>query len=61
MEVTDIYDEEWRIGTEGGPYADTLRIHLPSDSDLLAQLMLLCMDADELSVSGSTTARLWWD
>ena len=61
VEVTDIYDEEWRIGTEGGPYADTLRVHLPSDSDLLAELMLLCMDADEFSVSGSTAARLWWD
>ena len=31
--VTNIYDEDWRIEAEGGPYADSLIIHLPQDSE----------------------------
>ena len=27
--VTGIYDEDWRIEAEGGPYADTLIVRLP--------------------------------
>lgn len=59
VEVTQIYDEAWRIAEEGGPYADTLLVHLPSD-ELLAPLTILCLDADEFFVRGNI-ARLWWD
>jgi hypothetical protein len=30
--VSHILDEEWRIQEEGGPYADTLIVMLPSDA-----------------------------
>jgi hypothetical protein len=31
--VTGVYDEEWRIELEGGPYADTLIVRLPSEPE----------------------------
>jgi hypothetical protein len=31
--VANLFEEEWRIAKEGGPYADTLIAVLPTDSD----------------------------
>jgi hypothetical protein len=65
--VTGIYDEDWRIESEGGPYADTPIIRLPSDPSLREGLFDLANE--EARKEGFVTERdtgqeellLWWD
>lgn len=65
--VTGIHDEEWRIDAEGGPYADTLIIHLPLDME---SRKILFEISNEEAVSegflpekdtGQEELLLWWD
>lgn len=65
--VTSIYDEDWRIKAEGGPYADTLIVHLPQDSEKRKKLFEISNDeavregfSPERDV-GQETLLLWWD
>jgi hypothetical protein len=65
--VTNIYDEDWRIEAEGGPYADTLIVHLPQDSEKRKKLFQISNDeavregfSPERDV-GQETLLLWWD
>jgi hypothetical protein len=65
--VTGIHDEDWRIESEGGPYADTLIIRLPSDPSLRGELFDLANEeireegfAPERD-SGQEELLLWWD
>lgn len=65
--VTGIYDEDWRIESEGGPYADTLIIRLPSDPSLREGIFDLVNE--EARKEGFVAERdigqeellLWWD
>lgn len=65
--VTGIYDEKWRIDAEGGPYADTLIVRLPSDTE---SRKILFEISNEEAVSegflpekdtGQEELLLWWD
>jgi hypothetical protein len=65
--VTNVYDEDWRIELEGGPYADTLIIHLPQDSEKRKKLFEISNDeavregfSPERDV-GQETLLFWWD
>jgi hypothetical protein len=65
--VTNIYDEDWRIKAEGGPYADSLIIHLPQDIEKRKRLFEISNDeavregfSPERDV-GQETLILWWD
>jgi len=65
--VSNVYDEEWRIEAEGGPYADTLIIILPEEED--ARLDLFEIVNDEAKREGFSSEKdsgqeelmLWWD
>jgi len=63
--VTGILDDEDRIKEEGGPYADTLYITLPTTEMELKKAFMLIMgqSPDECSFIDETltTLRLWWD
>lgn len=64
--VSGIYDEDWRIKEEGGPYADTLMITLPKSKNdrLNIQAAIFKERPDEVSNidwNTSKTVRLWWD
>jgi hypothetical protein len=65
IEVDNIYDEESRIKSEGGPYADTLLIHLPKSKSKRLALVPVVLDTrpDELSGDWNSNKplRLWWD
>jgi hypothetical protein len=65
--VTSIYDEDWRIKAEGGPYADTLIIRLPHDSEKRNGLFKIVNEeaaregfSPEIDI-GQETLLLWWD
>jgi hypothetical protein len=65
--VTGIYDEDWRIEAEGGPYADTLIIRLPPEVE--NRRMLFEIANEEATREGFSPVRdigqdellLWWD
>lgn len=65
--VSNVYDEDWRIESEGGPYADTLIIRLPSDP--AARKDLFRLGNEEMRQEGFAPERdtgqdellLWWD
>jgi hypothetical protein len=65
--VTGIYDEDWRIESEGGPYADTLIIRLPSDPRIRDGLFELANEEmsqegfDPENDDGQEELWLWWD
>jgi hypothetical protein len=65
--VTNIYDEDWRIQAEGGPYADTLIVRLPQDTEKRKKLFEISNDeavregfSPERDI-GQETLMLWWD
>ena len=65
--VTNIYDEDWRIEAEGGPYADTLILRLPQDSEKRKRLFEISNDEavregfSPERDTGQETLLLWWD
>lgn len=65
VEVSNIYDEEWRIKEENGPYADVLLVHLPKNKSKRLAIVPVVYDSrpDELSGdwNGSDPIILWWD
>jgi hypothetical protein len=65
--VTGIYDEDWRIEAKGGPYADTLIVHLPPEEEKRLALFEIA-DEEALregfapeSDTGQKELLLWWD
>jgi hypothetical protein len=73
VEIGNTYDEDWRIKSEGGPYADELIITFPKNKDKKLNIVGLIMknrpdeyfDVDEKSNivnwSKVKTISLWWD
>lgn len=63
IEVDGIYDEPWRIKSEGGPYADIFMIHLPAENKNLKKILLAVGQErpDELTEEKDNIIRLWWD
>ena len=64
VEVTGILEEPFRIKDEGGPYADTLIVHVPSrkrEDFLLKFSVGGSYLPDELSRIKPGVYRLWWD
>lgn len=65
IEVENIYDEEWRIESEGDAYADTLFIHLPEDKAKRLDVMSVACQShpDEMDDDWNSNEpiRLWWD
>ena len=68
--VTGILCEEWRIEIEGGPFADTLVVHLPKDSrqrkdllDLYSEEVLKhgCNEGDGAVSIVDDFVTMWWD
>lgn len=61
VEIDNIYGENWRIKSEGGPYADTLLIYTKPGADL-TEIIECIMEyhPDEYSRDGNVI-RLWWD
>lgn len=60
VEVTHIYDEPSRIRSEGGPYADTLIVHMPESISLDLVEHLIRIRPDEICVKDDYI-ELWWD
>ena len=60
--VTDIYDEEDRIASEGGEYAATLLVLIPTNKEKILDFMLKIakLNTDECDKEGKYL-RLWWD
>jgi hypothetical protein len=65
VEVDGLFDEDWRIKEEGGPYADVLLVHLPKNKSKRLELVpvVYSFRPDELDGdwNGSDPIRLWWD
>jgi hypothetical protein len=66
VEVGGILDEPERLAEEGGPYADTLYVELPSDTSARKAIFNLLQenDVDELDPpegTGSSEVSAWWD
>jgi hypothetical protein len=68
VSVDNIYKEVWRIDESGGPYADTLIVALPDDSDARVELRQLFefelgelqgLDLDQYK--GKDELIFWWD
>ena len=65
--VTNIFDEDWRLKEEGGPYADTIIVELPSDLVKRASLIKIMNEEIEnegfepVSDTGQKEITLWWD
>ena len=68
--VTSIFDEQWRINADGGPYADTLVVELPADSAQREDILEIyrreceeyeCNFGDVESGISEGWAALWWD
>lgn len=65
--VDGILAEPERIRKEGGPYADTLLVTLPTELDKRAQLFRFIEEnqdpdyAEKIEDTGQTTETLWWD
>ena len=62
VEVGQVFEEEWRIEEEGGPYAATLYIVLPEDEDTRHNVKIAAFKAcpDEGNITGNEL-RVWWD
>ena len=67
VEVTNIFNEKWRIRENGGPYADTLIVTLPDDSRQRYDLIELAtaeMEKEGFPTGSNFGGRrliLWWD
>lgn len=72
LNLTRIYDEEWRIGANGGPYTDEILVKLPEDPERRQLLFALANDElrwgmgeddeeTEISDNGEKYLRFWWD
>lgn len=69
IEITNIYDEDWRITEEGGPYADRITIYLPKSAkkslDILLYLIKIRNNngiGDDLYFNRkNNTISIWWD
>lgn len=68
VSVSGIFDDEERILREGGPYADTLIVHLPLDQNNRKKLFEIFNKEikregyDEiLKDEGQKHVDLWWD
>lgn len=62
VEVTNIFDEEWRIQKYGGPRADTLIVTVnPQSQGPVLEFLLQEARVDEVTVLGPYTYSLWWD
>lgn len=65
--VSGILDEDWRIQREGGPYADTLIVILPTDPKQRAALFRMAAkeaeheDFEPEVDRGQSQLVLWWD
>ncbi len=67
--VTSIYDEEYRIEEEGGPYADALDVTMPDDLETRKRLIeLYDQECDPSARSQVAPENLsvvelvfWWD
>jgi hypothetical protein len=65
--ITGIFDEEWRIKEEGGPYADTLIVTLPADSDKREAIIKIYREEYEREYGEEATDLIgdtlyfWWD
>jgi hypothetical protein len=65
--VTNVFDEDWRIMQEGGPYADTVIVDLPQDPRQRRAIVDLCNveteyeDGPPFYDSGQASLSLWWD
>lgn len=65
--VSNIYDEEWRISEEGGPYADVIIIKMPTDFITRIKLFFIVnCEAIREGFSpefdhGQKELLLWWD
>ncbi len=65
--MTGLYEEERRIAREGGPYADTLIVELPSDSQNRRELFRISNEESEKEGfesevdTGQRELWLWWD
>lgn len=67
VDVVDPMDEERRIKLEGGPYADTLIVMLPTDKAMRAKLFKVFADEarregfEPEPDRGQLQVLLWWD
>jgi len=67
VEVSNVYSEPERIAEEGGPYADTLVVTLPTNKVVRKKLFALCSveskkETGEPCVdNGEDTLTFWWD
>lgn len=65
--ISDPYDEPERIAREGGPYADSLIVELPSATDQRAEIFrILAAEAESGGFvppkdAGQNMELLWWD
>lgn len=57
--ISQILDEPWRIKEEGGPYADTLIIKLPTDSQQRKRIFDFI--GSNIQDNGQESITLWWD
>ncbi|NJN95587.1 MAG: hypothetical protein HC875_16490 [Anaerolineales bacterium] len=65
--VAGLYEEEWRIAQNGGPYADTLIVDLPADSQKRRDLFRISNEESEKegfepeTDGGQNELWFWWD
>jgi hypothetical protein len=67
VEVTNVFNEKWHIRENGGPYADTLIVTLPDNSEQRRDLIEIA--TAEMKQEGFPTELyfselrliLWWD
>jgi hypothetical protein len=65
--VDHLYGEDWRIQQEGGPYADTIIVKLPSDRAARRLLFRSCNEEIEIEGDdpvedvGQDRIDVWWD
>lgn len=68
--IASIYNEEWRIAQEGGPYADALLVVLPDDPRQRRALIEINRaearragfeEADAFDAADDGTLFFWWD
>lgn len=65
--IDNIFDEEWRIKEDGGPYADTITVYLPTDDEKRKSLFVIFNEESEREGfdkwvdQGDNSVDLWWD
>jgi hypothetical protein len=65
--ITGVYEEDWRIEAEGGPYAATLILRLPVEAGARRRLFDLANEEAEqggfsrVRDTGQDELLLWWD